>query len=150
MKLRKIASLAALVMVLSAGVAHAGAGQVYREQSAAGMAMHKLGRGITNVLTCWVEIPRQIAMDWERTDPVTGLILGSVKGVGWGFARLATGVYDTVTFPFPVPEGYAPMMDPEFVVTDVWGDTIPALTEFNPNNPERPGSAPVYPNRFSF
>jgi putative exosortase-associated protein (TIGR04073 family) len=150
MKWMQFASLAALVTVLSAGSAFAGADEVYRQQSDATKMMHKLGRGVTNVLTCWVEWPRNVAIEWEKTDPATGLILGTVKGFGWGFARFATGIYETFTFPFPVPEGYEPMLEPEFVVTDVWGDPIPGFDEAQSIKPENPMQGPVYPQRFSY
>lgn len=150
MKGIKVFCLLALVMSLSMGSAFARSADIERDQSDAGKMLHKLGRGITNVLTCWVEIPRNIANEWEQTDPATGLVMGTVKGIGWGFTRLATGVYEAVTFPFPIPQGYGPMMEPEFVVTDVWGDHVPDLTDFTSNDPEYPSSAPIYPDRFSF
>lgn len=146
----KIICLVALALSLSVGSASARSVDIEREQSDAGKMMHKLGRGITNVLTCWVEVPRNIANEWEQTDPATGLVMGTVKGIGWGFTRLATGVYDAVTFPFPIPQGYEAMLEPEFVVTDIWGDPIPGLTEFSSNDPEYPANAPIYPQRFSF
>ncbi len=121
-----------------------------RRQSQSDLMLHKLGRGIVNVLTCWVEVPRNIAHEWERTDPATGFVLGTVKGIGWGFTRFATGVYDTFTFPFPVPPGYASLLDPEFVITDVWGDPIPGISDFGANDPDYPSNAPVYPERFNF
>ncbi|HOE97481.1 MAG TPA: exosortase system-associated protein, TIGR04073 family [Candidatus Sumerlaeota bacterium] len=147
---KNLMGLAALALLTVGASAFAAGTEVYREQTVANQALHKLGRGVTNVLTFWAEVPRQIAIEWERTDPASGLIVGTIKGAGWGFARLATGVYDAFTFPFPIPENYEPMMEPEFVITDIWGDPIPGLTEFNPNNPERPGSGPVYPQQFSF
>ena len=150
MKLMKLASLAALVMLLSSSVAFAGAGEVYRQQSQAAQMMHKLGRGITNIFTCWVEIPRNIAIEWEKTDPASGFFMGTVKGFGWGFARFATGVYETFTFPFPVPENYQPMIEPEFVVTDIWGDPIPGFDEYSSGQPDKPSGAAVYPQRFNY
>lgn len=139
-----------LMFILAVGSANAASGEVYRQQSDATKMMHKLGRGVVNVLTCWVEVPRNIAIEWEKTDPATGLVLGTVKGFGWGFTRLATGVFDTVTFPFPVPEGYQSMLDPEFVISDVWGDAIPGLADFSANDPDYPTNAPIYPQRFNF
>lgn len=150
MKWTKFASLFTLTLVLVAGTASAASEDVARQQTDAGKMMHKLGRGVVNVLTCWVEWPRNIAKEWEKTDPVTGFVVGSVKGIGWGFARFATGVYDTVTFPFPVPENYQPMIEPEFVITDVWGAPIPELNEFGSNDPSYPTNAPIYPQRFNF
>lgn len=152
MKWTKFACLAAVVFVFAMGSAFAGTetGTTAQDQSDTGKMMHKLGRGVTNVLTCWVEVPRHIAIEWERTDPVTGFILGTVKGTGWGFTRLATGVYDTVTFVFPVPPGYVSLLEPEFIITDVWGDPIPGITDIYANDPDHPKSAPVYPQQFGF
>ena len=150
MKGIKFFCLLALALSLSVGAAHARSMDIDRDQSDAGKMLNKLGRGLTNVLTCWVEVPRNIANEWEQTDPATGLIMGTVKGIGWGFARLASGVYETVTFPFPIPKGYGPMIEPEFVVTDIWGDPVPGITEFSSNDPEYPANAPVYPDRFNF
>ena len=152
MKWNKIATLATLAVVLSAGQAFSASTDFDRERSDAGKMMHKLGRGITNILTSWVEIPRNVAMEWERTDPVTGTVIGAVKGFGWGFTRLATGVYETFTFPFPIPKDYDIMMTPEFVVSDVWGDGIPELTDPYANDPKMSGStrSQVYPDQFRF
>lgn len=152
MKLQtKLAGLLLLVtLFVGATQAQAYTDDVYRRSTDAEKMMHKLGRGVVNVLTCWVEVPRNIAMEWERTDPATGLVLGTVKGAGWGFARLATGVYETVTFPLPVPAGYEAMIEPEFVITDIWGDPIPGVTDPGANDPYYPDSAPIYPRRFNF
>lgn len=150
MKMKKMIALACLMALATAGTASAASSDIGREQSEVSKMLHKLGRGIVNIFTCWVEVPRQVAKEWERTDPATGVVLGTVKGVGWGFTRLATGVYETFTFPFPVPSDYAPMLEPEFVVTDVWGDPIPDLTEFDSNDPSSLGSSSNHPSRFRF
>jgi putative exosortase-associated protein (TIGR04073 family) len=150
MKWTKLACVAGLMICLAVSTAFAGSGEVYRQQTDSSKMMHKLGRGVVNVFTCWVEVPRNIAIEWEKTDPATGLVLGTVKGFGWGFSRLATGFYDAFTFPFPVPENYQPMLDPEFVITDIWGDPIPGLTEMGANDQDYPTNAPIYPQRFNF
>ena len=150
MKLIKLMTLIGALAILSATTVAAREVQIYRQQSDVQKMMHKFGRGVTNVLTCWVEWPRNVAIEWEKTDPATGAVLGTVKGVGWTAARLVSGAYEIVSFPFPVPEDYAAMMEPEFVVTDVWGDPIPTLTEFGETDPYRPMDAPFYPERFNF
>jgi putative exosortase-associated protein (TIGR04073 family) len=149
MKLMKIASLVALALIMSAGTVMAD-DSVTRDQTTVDKMLHKMGRGVVNVVTCWVEVPRQISKQWEQTDPVTGLFVGGAKGIGWGFARLMTGVYETCTFPFPVPAGYGPMIEPEFVVTDTWGAGVPELTDMESNDPHHPANAPVYPQNFNF
>lgn len=153
MKSRSILTLAILTLLAiarSASAASNGPAEMHRNQSDTGKMFHKLGRGVVNVFTCWVEIPRQIAKEWEKTDPVSGFAVGAAKGIGWGFARFASGIYETFTFPLPVPPDYAPLMEPEFVVTDVWGDPVPGITEFEANDPLYPGSTPIYPQRFRY
>ena len=141
--------LVALVMFSLAGAAMAQAPDVSRDQSQVGKMMNKLGRGIINVYLCWVEIPRSIAIEWERTDPVTGTVVGAVKGIGWGFARFATGIFEVYTFPFPVPGNYEPLIEPEWIITDVWGAGIPGLTDMTSNDPLYAGGS-SYPNQYRF
>lgn len=149
MTMRKLVGLMALVAMMGMAMpASAASEDLDRDRSTIGKMFNKLGRGITNVLTCWVEIPRTIAREWERTDPATGVVLGSVKGIGWGFTRFVTGAYETVTFPFPVPPDYAPMMEPEFVVTDTWGDGVPGFTDMYSNEPDNMNTGSTYPGQF--
>jgi len=98
---------------------------VYRENTDIQKIFHKLGRGVVNVLTGWIEIPKNIAEEWRRTDPFTGTILGLFKGIGWGVARTFAGFYEIISFPFPVPRNYEPVMYPEFVLPTVWGERLP-------------------------
>ena len=100
-------------------------GDEYRDQSAFGKMQHKLGRGLTNMFTGFVEVPKNISREWRRSDPATGVIVGGVKGVGWGFTRFAGGAYETFTFPAPTPANYEPLMYPETPLPDVWGEQLP-------------------------
>ena len=56
MKWTKFASLITLMLVLTAGSAFAAScdADVARQQTDFGKMLHKLGRGVTNVVTCWV------------------------------------------------------------------------------------------------
>lgn len=101
--------------------------EVGRTQTQFGRGLHKLGRGALNILTGWLEIPKRIAQVWRDTDPVTGAVVGFFEGLGWGVARTATGFYDVVTFPIPVPANYEPLMEPEFVMPELWGATLPGF-----------------------
>jgi len=121
------AMVAAVLMVSAPQTAHAD--DEMRDASQAGLMLHKLGRGIVNLFTGVVEIPKSMAREWERTDPITGITVGFVKGLGWGWTRTIAGAYEILTFPFPAPPGYVPLMEPEFVLTDIWGAPIPELTE---------------------
>jgi len=75
----------------------------------------KLGRGVANILTGWVELPKNIYDTSVEDNPLSGLTIGLAKGVGMTIVRTGAGVYETVTFPFPIPEGYVPVLEPEFV-----------------------------------
>ena len=140
MKWTKSASLITLMLVLSAGSALA----AFSENDASGpqtdssKMFHKLGCGVANVVTCWLEIPHQIAVEWQQTDPATGFFVGAVKGVGWVFARFTAGVYETVTFAFPTPPSYQPILEPEFVFTGAGRSPIPEQSEWDGNMTEKP------------
>lgn len=120
--------LAAVVMIAAPQATFAqNAEDLDNSQSSA--MLHKLGRGVVNLFTGVVEVPKAMAREWKRTDPVTGTVVGFFKGVGWGWTRTMTGAYEIATFPFPVPPGYEPIMEPEFVLTDTWGEPIPQISE---------------------
>jgi putative exosortase-associated protein (TIGR04073 family) len=100
-------------------------GDEYRDTSCYSQMRHKLGRGLTNVFTGVVEIPKNISREWRKSDPVTGVIVGGVVGCGWAAGRTAVGVYETVTFPMPIPANYEPLMQPEYPLTETWGEQLP-------------------------
>ncbi|MCX7624763.1 MAG: exosortase system-associated protein, TIGR04073 family [Candidatus Sumerlaeaceae bacterium] len=124
---QKFFTITAVAMLMGAVLPAAAQryGDEYREGSAFGKMQHKLGRGLANIFTGVVEVPKNISREWRKSDPVTGVIVGGVKGVGWAAARLAVGVYDTVTFPIPVPANYEPLMQPETPLPSVWGEQLP-------------------------
>lgn len=98
---------------------------VARENSDINRMFHKLGRGFVNVFTGWIEVPKNIAADWRTSDPFTGTITGLFKGAAWGIARTFAGFYEIISFPFPVPRNYQPIMEPEFILPTVWGERLP-------------------------
>lgn len=69
--------------------------------------IEKAGRGLSNVSTCWLELPRQIVHGWRHGAPVIGVGWGVLKGSGLAVTRLAVGAYETITFVVPYPNGYA-------------------------------------------
>ena len=76
----------------------------------------KLGRGIVNVATGWIELPKNIYdTSVETNNPLMGLTYGTVKGIGMTVVRTGAGAYDVATFLFPIPEDYEPVLEPEFV-----------------------------------
>jgi putative exosortase-associated protein (TIGR04073 family) len=78
----------------------------------------KLARGLANVLTGWVEIPKNVYDTSVEDNIFSGLTVGLVKGLGMAIVRTGAGVYETVTFPFPIPEDFAPVLEPEFVFSE--------------------------------
>ncbi|MBI3317342.1 MAG: exosortase system-associated protein, TIGR04073 family [Candidatus Omnitrophica bacterium] len=100
----KIIYLAAAIFFFSASAAHA-----------ADM-WSKLGRGGGNVAFGALEIFNQpVQMAKTERWPIA-LIGGLPKGVVMGALRIAVGVYETVTFPVPLPKDYRIIMHPEFVI----------------------------------
>jgi putative exosortase-associated protein (TIGR04073 family) len=75
----------------------------------------KLMRGAINTITGWVEIPKNISQVSNEEGAGAGWTRGLLRGLGYGFVRTAAGVYEVVTFPFPAPVDYEPLMQPEFV-----------------------------------
>lgn len=69
--------------------------------------IHKLGRGVSNVLTCWVELPKNFSLGMQEDNPVLGIGGGVLKGTGLMFTRLAVGMYEAVSFFVPFPKEYA-------------------------------------------
>jgi len=75
----------------------------------------KLLRGTVNILTGWIELPKNIYDTSVEETMLSGLTMGVAKGVGMVIVRTGCGVYELVTFPFPVPEDYEVILEPEFV-----------------------------------
>ncbi len=80
-----------------------------------GTIIKKLLRGATNTLTGWVEIPRRVQETSQESGTGAGFTWGLVRGLGHGFFRTTAGLYELITFPFPAPPGYVPVIQPEFV-----------------------------------
>lgn len=83
-------------------------------QGALEKCLRKLGRGIANTATGWMEVPKQMYIVSTEENIGLGLTWGLAKGVGMGVVRTGAGVLDTATFPFPIND-YEPLLEPEFV-----------------------------------
>ena len=46
--------------------------------------IHKMGRGVVNVLTGWIELPKQIHLGSQEDNPVIGVGSGLFKGNAYG------------------------------------------------------------------
>ncbi len=83
--------------------------------SSAGLMRRKLGRGLANVLTCPLELPRTASIIASKDGYWSAGTVGLVEGVWAGLRRGAVGVFEILTWPVEVPKGYAPIVQPEFV-----------------------------------
>ena len=72
----------------------------------------KLGRGVSNALGGWLEIPATAHAWYSQRDTAGSLIGGTVHGVVRGIGRTAVGLFETATFLLPIPAGYAPIVPP--------------------------------------
>ena len=104
-------AFASLLIAVSASPAHA-------EPMDGSKAATKLARGAVNLFTGWVEIPKRIHETSIQSGAAAGFTWGLLRGLGYGFIRTAAGGYELVTFPFPAPPGYEPVIEPEYVFTD--------------------------------
>ena len=75
----------------------------------------KLCRGFMNTITGWMEIPKNIHDTSVEEGIPNGIFLGIPKGCAMTFVRTGVGIYEMVTFLFPIPESYNPMLEPEFI-----------------------------------
>lgn len=75
----------------------------------------KAGRGIANVATGWLEVPKEVAKQTEKAGDIAGFFVAPIKGIAKGLGRTLAGVYDVVTFLIPIPHDYEPLIEPEFV-----------------------------------
>ncbi len=99
----------------------------------------KLARGFANTTCGWIEVPRQMSMEMRETNLLTGFLVGGFRGVAFTFTRTGVGLVEMLTFWQPIPDNYAPIMEPEFVWDDSWGEPIPVLCDPHNNFDRDPG-----------
>lgn len=73
-------------------------------------AFEKLGRGVSNFLGGWMEIPLNVGKKWSATNTGGSFFTGLAVGVFKGVVRTGVGLYETVTFLLPVPDNFAPIL----------------------------------------
>ena len=80
-------------------------------------ALTKMGRGISNILFGWAEIPMTFDKNLKKGKPLGFLVgvtpvLGSARAV----MRTGTGVFETVSFPFSDRDvNYNAVLEPEYL-----------------------------------
>ena len=58
-----------------------------------------MGRGLVNIVTCWLEVPRCLVYHNSQL-PVLGAVVGAVQGAGFTATRAFAGVADFASFGF--------------------------------------------------
>jgi putative exosortase-associated protein (TIGR04073 family) len=79
--------------------------------------IEKLGRGVSNILFGWAEIPRAWHIGVTRQQPLTQILThGTIVGTSRFLIRTGLGVYETFTFFMSSDERkYEPMIEPEYL-----------------------------------
>ena len=111
MKALVIACVSALALAAAAPAAY-GYRQdaTYRDYT----AMDKLGRGLAGMTTGFLELPGNIAAENRDHGAGSAATIGFAKGLGMIPVRELVGVYNFVTAPFPFPNNYGPILQPEY------------------------------------
>lgn len=78
-------------------------------------SLHKLGRGVTNVLTCPLELIRTPEKVGRVDGALAGMSVGLAQGLFRTFQRAGVGLFEVATFYVEYPKDYAPIMQPEYV-----------------------------------
>ena len=137
--MRKSAAIIPLLVLLCAAVPSF-AQESLRSDAVVEKMAFKLVRGLTNVGTSIVEIPKQsILMVRDRGN--IGYVVGPLKGLGMGLYRALIGSVEPIFFMVPQPGYYDPIIDPEYV-WDGWEErrADPAvLQDQEPVAPEQQG-----------
>ncbi len=84
------------------------------EVAVAQSAARKAGRGLAAMTCGFLEIPGNIVAETRSRGPAWGFTLGFATGLGKVVVRELVGVYEFVTAPFEIPDGYQPIIQPEF------------------------------------
>lgn len=81
-------------------------------------APRKLGRGLANIATGWLELPLEIGRKTADKGEIAGIFVAPFTGFFKALGRTLAGVYDVATFIIPLPAGYKPLIEPEFVLQE--------------------------------
>ena len=112
-RMRNMVSAVLLAFALAVA-APVSAQELQKPETIAGKMAFKLVRGVTNVGTCIVELPKQSYLS-VRDQGGIGYVVGPIKGIGMTLYRAFIGTVETVGFLVPQPGYYDEMIDPEFV-----------------------------------
>jgi putative exosortase-associated protein (TIGR04073 family) len=110
-----------MAVVLVAGLSGIAPAQADDAQSLSHEVSEKFLRGMVNLSTGWIEVPRQIYEVGSNEGWVRGVLRGPFDGIGMFFARTVAGAVEMATFPVPLPT-YQPLVTPRYP----WEPGVPA------------------------
>jgi putative exosortase-associated protein (TIGR04073 family) len=118
--LRCLAIAVALVVGLETGAAFAQSydpSQDLPQPTVWQKRIDKFGRGISNILFGWTEIPLTIDEKIKQGKPLTYIVANApIVGTVKAFMRTGVGVYEVFTFAGTKPErNYEPILEPEYL-----------------------------------
>ena len=87
----------------------------WADVSCAGGPSRKLGRGIANTFTGWIELFITPYENFEKRGNIAEGLCGIPAGIAKAGLRTIAGIYELISFAFPIPENYDPILTPEFV-----------------------------------
>jgi putative exosortase-associated protein (TIGR04073 family) len=100
-----------LVTLLSACFAAASLADIQDPPAADYGPTRKLGRGLSNMMFGWAEIPVTIGKINTEQGNAAAASYGVVKGTGRAFVRFGVGFYEALLWPIPVYNGaYYPVL----------------------------------------
>jgi putative exosortase-associated protein (TIGR04073 family) len=121
MKLKNIFSAALFCCILGGPLCAAAIAENFNtiENSSPQEIMNGMGnkaaRGIANIATGWLELPKQIYTTSKEEGTVKGIFVGPMKGIGMTLIREFSGVAEFTTFFVSYPGFYSPYFDPAYV-----------------------------------
>ncbi len=110
----RIAVVILPLVLLLASTSPALAQEVQKPESVIEKMVFKFTRGIANLVTSPVEIPKQSYLTVRDRGPI-GYLIGPLKGIGMTTYRAVIGGVETIFFMVPQPGYYDPMVDPDYV-----------------------------------
>ena len=111
--MRKVV-VAVSLMALCGVAVPALAQETQRPEAVVEKMAFKLARGVTNVTTSIVELPKQSYLT-VRSRGNVGYVIGPIKGIGMTVYRALIGTVETIFFLVPQPGYYDPIVEPEYV-----------------------------------
>lgn len=117
---RTVAIVAAVAIILTSSFAFAQSydpNQDLPKPTKLQKRLNKLGRGLSNVLFGWTEIPVTWDQKMKQGKPLTYLLsTAPVLGTSRAFMRTGTGVYELFTFYWSNPQGdYEAILEPDYI-----------------------------------